>query len=250
MRKNTLGFAIGALLLTGSISVVVKISNEKNQPAARNPLSVFTVLQAHGGYNDQARSRFTQNATMTTYHPDDLGIPQNQPERKLKFSREGSIVRLDKTSLNKSHTFLFDGHTVVRTTHQPGTQPEVKVLNGGEAERAMFHLATFGPLPILKRLSDPHAQVVYMGATEKGNRFHVKTPRGVWDIYTNSNHLIERLEVEGATVTYGDYRKVNGLNLPFYQQVRKGNKLLWEIKFDAVDFTPVFADGFFKSDLL
>lgn len=250
MRKNTLGFALGALLLTGSITVVVKISNETNQPAARNPVSIFTVLQAHGGYNDQARSRFTQNATMTTYVQDDLGISQDQRERKLKFSIDRSIVRYDKTSLHKSHMFLFDGHTMVRTTYQPETQPEVKVLNGNEAEVAKFQPATFGLLPILKRLSDPHAQVVYMGTTEKGNRFHVKTPRGVWDIYTNSNHLIERVEVKGATVTYGDYRKVDGLNLPFYQQVRKGNNLLWEIKFDAVDFNPVFADGFFKSDFL
>jgi hypothetical protein len=249
MKKNALKFAFGALLLSGSITVVVKVICESNQQAPPSPISVFTVLQAHGGYNEQTRSRFTQNATLTYYEDNPVG-PQSYRERKLKLSVDHSFVRLDKTFLNLYRTFLSNGKNLVQITYHPETKSEAKLLTGQEASKAKFPLATFGLLPILKRISDPQSTVRYIGATSKGNHFHVKTPRGVWDFYTNSNNLIDRVEVDGLTVTYGDYRTIDNLNLPFYQQVREGNKLLYEMRLEAVDFNPVFADGYFKSALL
>jgi hypothetical protein len=102
----------------------------------------------------------------------------------------------------------------------------------------------------LRPLLDPRTQVSYVGPTSKGNRFQVKTLNGSWYFYTNSNHLIERVEIDNINITYGDYRTVGGLKLPFYQQVRKADKLLYEIKFDTFEFNPVFAADFFKSAVL
>jgi hypothetical protein len=139
---------------------------------------------------------------------------------------------------------LFDGNTLIRTTFQAGTQLDVKAVDGTEAASIKFQIATFGLLPILKRLSDPATQVTYVGATEKGNRFQVKTGGGSWYFYSNSNHLIDRLEVGEINITYGDYRTVDGLTLPFYQNVRKGETFLYELRFDTFELNPVFATGF------
>jgi hypothetical protein len=249
MKKNALRFGISALLLTGSITVAVKVVYKSNRQAPLNPISVLTVLQAHGGYNAQARSRFTQTATLT-YYEENPANPQLYRERKLNFSTDASFVRLEKTVLNNHQILLSNETNVVRITYQQGSRPKARLLSGEEAARARFQQATVGLLPILKRICDPQSTVDYIGETSKGNQFHVKNPRGFWDFYTNSNHLIDRVEVNGMTITYGDYRTVDGLNLPFYQQVRQGNKLLYEMKLDMVNFNPVFADGYFKSDLL
>jgi hypothetical protein len=249
MKKNAFRFVVSALVLTGSITVVVKVVNKSNRQAPPNPISVFTVLQAHGGYNQQARSKFTQTATLT-YYEESPANPQIYRERKLNLSTDGSFVRLEKTFFNNHQILLSNETNVVRITYQQGSRQVATLLSGDEDARARFQLATVGLLPILKRICDPQSTVDYIGGTANGNQFHVKNPRGSWDFYTNSNHLIERVEVNGITITYADYRTVDGLNLPFYQQVRDGNKLLWEIRLDRVDFNPVFADGYFKSDLL
>ena len=239
MRKKILWLVISALLLTGSTTVVVKF--------VLTPISVFTVLEAHGGYNNKERSRFTQNATLT-YYPHSADSPRR--ERKLRLSVDHSIVRFEKTGLNKDQRFWYNGQILVRTTFHVGTRPEVKVLNVTEANKIKFQMATFGLAPVLKRLSDPSTQVVYVGATAKGNQFQVNTADGPWFFYTKPNHLIDRLEVRDITITYGDYRTVDGLNLPFYQQVRKGATLIYEIRFDTFDFNPCICRRFFQSDLL
>lgn len=254
MRKSFLTvIVISGLIFAGcSMAALVKFVRQykttaTRQAAATASVTVFTVLQAHGAHNDKVRSAFRQNATLTYYSDTSTG-PQPLVERKLSFATDGSTIRFDKTTLNRTNSFLCDGKTTVRTTFDAGTQLESKVLGHYEAAGIKFQVATFGLLPILKRLSNTSTQVVYLGVTSEGQRFEVKTAKGPWYFYVDSNNLIARVEADHINITYGDYRTVDGLNLPFYQQVKKGYKLLWEIKFESPDFNPVFAPDLFKSE--
>lgn len=254
MRKTFLcPVVISSMLLVGvgmtlAVRLVYRSMSTANRQAANLPVtvSVLTVLQAHTGHKDKELPRFAQKGTLRYYLDISAG---SQPvfERKLRLSIDRSLVRYDKAAFDRNQSYLFDGHTLVRTTLHAARQGEVKVIDGVEAASIKFQIATFGLLPILRRLSEPSAQVVYVGATSKGNRFQVKTVGGSWYFYANSNHLIDRLEVDDITITYRDYRTVEGLKLPFYQQVKKGDKLLYEIKFETFDLNPVFAVGFFKN---
>lgn len=246
--SSVLLIAVGMTVAVGHVYRHISTANWR---AADNPISisVFTILQAHGGHNDKEWPNFTQKGTLT-YHLNISAGSQRVFERKLRLSMDRSLVRYVKGTFNRNQSYLFDGHTLVRTTSEPETQVEVKVMDGVEAASIKFQIATFGLLPLLRRLSEPGTQVFYVGATSKGDQFQVKTARGSWYFYTNSNHLIDRLELNDINVTYGDYRTLEGLKLPFYQQVKKGDKLLYEIKVETLDVHPVFAAGLFKSDLL
>jgi hypothetical protein len=124
---------------------------------------------------------------------------------------------------------------------------EVKALDGVEAASIKFQIATSGLLPILKRLSDRETKVSFLGATSKGDRFEVKTANGSWYFHSNVRHLIERVEIGEINITYSDYRTVDGLTLPYYQKVQKGDRFLYDIKFDSFELNRVFATGFFKN---
>lgn len=247
MRKtfSQLVMIIGVLLAVAGLAALVRLVNRSNSTTnrqARPSVSVFTLLQAHGGRGDREWTRFRQEGTLS-YHIGASAVPQHRFERKLTLSTDGPVVRYDRATLNINQSYLLDGNTLIRTTFQAGTQLDVEAVDGTEAASIKFQIATCGLLPILKRLSDPATQVSYVGATEKGNRFQVKTGGGSWYFYSNSNHLIDRLEVGEINITYGDYRTVNGLTLPFYQNVRKGETLLYELRFDIFDVSPVFASG-------
>jgi len=249
MRKTFLRHVIWSVLLVGvGMTLTVRLVYRRAAPGPVS-VSVLTVLQAHVGHNNKQWPRFTQQGTLMYYRDVPAGS-QRMFERKLRLFVDGSCARYDRTTLDRTQSYLFDGHTVVRTTFDTETRVEGRVIDGLEATSIRRQIATFGLLPILRRLSDPNTQAVYVGATSKGNRFQVKTVGGSWYFYANSNNLIDRLEDNDISITYGDYRTVQGLTLPFYQQVRKGDKLMYDIKLETFDLNPVFTVGFFKSDLL
>jgi len=239
---------IGVLLAVAGLAAVAGVISRSNSTANRQAkpnsvhVSVFTLLQAHGGGSDREWTRFRQEGTLS-YYIGASADPQRRFERKLYLSTDGPVVRYERATPNLNQSYLFDGNTLIRTTFQAGTQLDVKAVDGAEAASIKFQMATFGLLPILKRLSDPAAQVIYVGTTDKEDRFQVKTAGGSWYFYSNSNHLIDRLEVGEINITYGDYRTVDGLTLPFYQSVRKGETLLYELRFDTFELSPVFASG-------
>jgi hypothetical protein len=232
MRKNLFLILIAGLLVAASAVVTVL-----------NRVSVATVLKAHGGYNIKLRSKYTQTATLTYFTNGSTGL-QRVLDVKLKLSVDDTLTRFDKTTFDRSQSYLLDGQNLIR--NDAGIQQEGKTLDGTEAAAIKFQISTFGLLPILKRLSDPRSQVSYIGPTAKGQRFQVKTLRGAWYFYANSNHLIDRLEIENINITFDDYRTVQGMKLPFLEQARKADKLLYEIKFDTFGFNPVFAADLFK----
>lgn len=241
----------GLLLIAIGVAGVVKLSGRNNAPTFRQPepnssqALVLAMLQAHNGGSDRAWTRFSQKGTQT--YSVRASNKTQKFDRKLSLATDGLVVRFDRSTVAMNHSYLLDGNSLVRTTLQTGTRPEAKAVNGVEAASIKFQIATFGLLPVLKRLSDPGAKVFFVGATSKGNRFKVTTINGSWYFYTNEKHLIDRLEVGEVNITYADYRTVRGLILPFKQYVRKGEILLYEINFDTFVLNPALAADFFKS---
>ncbi len=239
----------GLVLMAVGVIAVLRLVNRSSSPALRKaePKSdrVLAVLQAHGGRRDREWKRFFQEGTLR-YYPH-LSTGSQSFERKLSLAIDGSLVKYDKAALETRQSYSFAGNTLVRTTSQKGTRVEVNALDGVEAASIKFQIATSGLLPILKRLSDPGSTVIYLGTTSKGDRFEVKTVNGSWYFHSNVSHLIEQVEIGEINITYGDYRTVDGLTLPYYQNVRKGDRFLYDIKFDSFELNPVFATGFFKS---
>lgn len=234
------------VVIAGVVRSVNRSKSPTVQQANSSRILVSTVVRTHGGHDARDWTRFSLKGTLR-YHVNASTDSQSQFERKLALSGDGSVYRYDRVTLNTSQSYLFDGKTVVRTTSQSGTQMEVKALDGVEAASIKFQIATASLLPILKLLSDPTTKVSYVGRTSKGDRFEVTTNNGSWSFYSNSNHLIDRLEVGEINITYGDYRAVDGLTLPYYQKVAKGETFLYDIKFDTFELNPAQGSKYSKN---
>jgi hypothetical protein len=238
---------IALLLMSIGTATVVRHVNQNNSRAPRQSgpnswIFVLLVLKAHSNGSDRDWTRFSQTGTLR-YYPH-LATGSQRFERKIRLATDGPVVRYDRTTFDITQSYLFDGNILVSKASEDGSR---RPLDSVETESLRFQIRTSGLLPVLKRLSDPATKVVYLGATAKGDRFEVKTQNGSWYFYSNSNHLIDQLEVGEINIMFEDYRTVNGLTLPYYQSVRKGNALLYDIKFDTFELNPVFASDFFES---
>ncbi|HEY6806989.1 MAG TPA: hypothetical protein VI306_25655 [Pyrinomonadaceae bacterium] len=254
--SNTFSYLViisGVILLALGMSFIALQAHHENsfmtfgrfgsRPAV---VSLSSVLQAHGGATDIDWQRFSQQGTLT-YYTGLSSVSRQQVQRKLNFLTDGPNMKYDRASLGSAQTYLFLGDRLVRTTSETGTKQEAKEVEGVEAAGIKFQIATFGLAPVLKRLSDPGAKVRFVSSGSKGDQFEVKTSSGFWYFYCSSSHLIERLEIGEITVTYDDYRTIDGLKMPFHQNVSKGDTLLYEISLEAFTLKPVFARGLFQS---
>jgi hypothetical protein len=250
--KNTFPYLaiFGLFLVAIGIGSVVRSVRQSQSTTVQQANSIniplATVVQTHSGQSTRDWTRFNLKGALR-YQLNVSTDSQRQFERQLTLSGDGSVYRYERVTLNTSQSYLFDGKTIVRTTSESGTQLEVKELDGVEAASIRFQIATAGLVPILKLLSDPGTKVIYAGRTSKGDRFEVTTNSGSWSFYVNANHLIDRLEVGEINITYGDYRAVDGLTLPYYQKVAKGETSLYDIKFDTFELNPAQNPNYAKS---
>src|SRR4051812_48406690 len=107
MRKtfSHLVMIIGALLAIAGLAAVVWLVNRSNSTTNRqarpnsSSVSVFTLLQAHGGRGDRDWTRFRQKGTLS-YHVEAPTVPQRRFERKLNLSTDGPVVRYDRAALD------------------------------------------------------------------------------------------------------------------------------------------------------
>jgi hypothetical protein len=186
-RTFYLVIVFGLLLMAVGI---LKLVNESSSPPRQSePNSsrdlIVALLHAHGGGSERDWRRFLLKGRLR-YYPY-LTNPSQQFERKLILATDGSVFRYEKTTLDVNQSYLFDGNTVVRITSQTEAQLELKALDSEEASVIKSQIASSGPLPILKRVSDPATTIVYLGPTSKGDRFEVKDAKGSWYVYSNSN---------------------------------------------------------------
>lgn len=209
-------------------------------PSEATVAALSTVRQSHSPGIDQPWSRYTQRA---------VRVPAGAPgslEQKVSLFTDGTIVRYEQGDIAVfGQVFIFDGRTIVEHTFRSGVESESRTLEGLDADTIKFQMATFGVLPLLKRLSAPGAQVTLIGATANGEQFRVDSVAGSWFVYTDRYHLIERVTVGDVSLDFQDYRNVDGLMLPFVQSVTQGTQPKYRLNLDSVVVDPTFAPDFF-----
>lgn len=238
-------FAVIVLVLIGiGFTAHQKLPRKSVSPAAPSAAqkiaSLSATLQAHFGAVNKPWPAYTQKGVRTP--PKGSG----QIEQKVSFSTDGTLIRYEQGEAPVYlRIFVFDGHTLVERTVQWGGELEPRVVEGPEADPLKFQMATFGVLPLLKRLSAPNAQVTLLDSSATGDQFQVDNAAGSWWVFTNRDHLIERVKVGDVTIEFQDYRNVDGMTVPFAQSVTQGTLLKYRINFESMVVEPNFPQDFF-----
>ncbi len=245
---------ICALFLSGltSIGLATPSSGNLYQPAST--ISIDQVRQAHSVHeSSKALSAFTATAVKLTPHPGELdsSLPSFF-ERKVRVSIGAGVFRrhsVDPLGV-REQLDLFDGRELYHTAVEMGKQvEEVNQTRDSQTGDLAFGIKTFGLAPVLKQLSDPATEAIYLGRTaRKEDKFEVKTPSGSWTLYSDQQHIIRKVEIGARSIEYADYRVVEGTRLPFIQRVYSGGRLIYELIFTGIDLNPSFPADYFSRE--
>ena len=253
---------IGALILGSLLSTgLLASSSEKAvQPVpaiaigeadqSASPVSIGEVLRAHNApQNTAILSACDGEAVRLTSRPP--GIDRELPSF---FERQVSVVwagnaykRYTADPLRLREQFdLFDGSAPYHAVTERGILAEEANTRADSVE---FGVKTFGLVPVLKQLSDPTTEALYLGRTAyRQDKFDIKTATGRWTLYTDMEHLISRIEVGDKVIEYASYRSVDGVRLPFIQRLSIGGHLIQELIFTRIALNPKLAPNYFRRE--
>ena len=254
---------LGSLLSTG---LLASYSEKPVQPAPAiaiaeavqpaSPVSIGEVLRAHNApQNPDLLSACDGEAVRLTSRP--RGIDHEIPsffERHVSVVWAGNAYRrytADPLRLREQFD-LFDGSVSYHAVAERGIlAEEVNPMTDFQSKSVEFGVKTFGLVPVLKQLSDPTTEAVYSGRTAyRQDRFDIKTATGRWTLYTDTEHLISRIEVGDKVIEYASYRSVDGVRLPFIQRLSTGGQLIQELVFIRIAFNPKLASNYFRRETL
>lgn len=260
--KELLGVLIlGCLLSTGLLALpsekpdhpVPSVSiGEANQPASS--ISINEVLRAHNvPQNPDSLSAFSAEAVRLTSRPP--GIDRELPSF---FEREVSIVvagnaykyhTADPLRLREQYD-MFDGSIPYHAVTERGRViEEANQLADSQSRGVEFSVKTFGLAPILKQLSDPATEVVYLGRTVGSqDKFDIRTATDRWMLYADTEHLIRRVEMRDRAIEYASYRSVDGVRLPFIQRLSIGGQPFQELIFTRINLYTKLPSGYFSRE--
>lgn len=263
MKILIITLILGILLSTGllasssekKIQPVPAVAVVKADPTA-SPLSIGEVLRAHNAPpNLDILSAYDGEAVRLTSRP--RGIDHEIPsffERQVSVAWAGNAYkRYTADPLTTREQFdLFDGGAPYHTVTERGRVTEkANPMGDSESKSFEFGVKTFGLVPILKYLSDPKTEAVYLGRTAyRQDKFDIKTTTGRWTLYTDAEHLISRVEVGDKTIEYASYRSVDGVRLPFVQRLSIGGQLFQELLFTRIALNPKLDANYFKREAL
>jgi hypothetical protein len=262
--KQLIGTLIlGGLLCTGlyayssanTIQPAPPVSIEEAlQPASPN--SIREVLRAHNiPQRLEDLSAFSAEAVRLTSRP--RGIDREVPsffERRISVVMAGNAYKRHMADpLRQREQFdLFDGNRPYHAVIENGQlAEEARQATESQASGVEFGVKTFGLAPILKQLSDPATEVVYVGRTAHGqDKFDVKTATDRWTLYADMEHLISRIESGDKAIEYAGYRFVEGVRLPLIQRLSIGGQLIQELVFTKIALNPKLPPGYFSREAL
>jgi hypothetical protein len=254
---------LGSLLSTG---LLASSSEKPVQPApaiaigradqSAPPVSIGEVLRAHNApQNPDVLSACDGEAVRLTSRPP--GIDRELPSF---FERQVSVVwagnaykRYTADPLRLREQFdLFDGSVPYHAVTERGMlAEEANPMDYSQSKSVEFGVKTFGLAPILKQLSDPTTEAVYLGRTAFGqDKFDIKTATGRWTLYADTEHLVSRIEVGDKVIEYASYRSVDGVRLPFIQRLSIGGQLIQELVFTRIAINPKLASNCFRRETL
>src|SRR5882724_5447057 len=245
----TIVLGIGLVIST---EVATAISKRISKPAAQ--MSLQTILRSHNIPRDgDPLSSTLSEASRFTYFDSGTGTgKQDFFERKtiVYTSRNAfKVFRTDPLGLrqqidasNGSQENVHAEYTKDRETQTPYQMQDAQLAS------SRFLVGTFGLVPILKQLSDPSTKDQWLGSSNGEDILSVTSPAGTWVIYVNNKGLIHRAEIGKCVFEYADYRVVNGISIPFFQNVYVGNKLVYELTFTRIELNQAFAPDFFSKE--
>jgi hypothetical protein len=219
-------------------------------------LSVGDLLQAHNVPRgpDALSSSVAEAVKFISYYGDTGGESPSFFERKVSVSIDGNAFKRHKAAPQglSEHFDLSDGQGAYRAVVERGSQAEgVKRMAESDFAAVEFSIKTFGLVPILNQLSDPAAEIVYLGRTARGeDKFKVRDSAGSRVLYADHWHMIRRVEMGDKVIEYADYRPVEGVQLPFLQRLYVKGHLIYELVFTKIDLTPAFPAGYFSREAL
>lgn len=241
---------MSALISTGLIASSARTSDH-SAPAA----AIAQVLEAHNAWEADALSSFNAEAVRLTFYNDSrVSKLPDFFERKISVSSNGNAFRRIKSDPMglTIQLDLFDGQTAYQAAIEKGsTVTDAHQVSDSQFEGVRFSIRTFGLVPILKQLSDPATEVVYLGASaRRQDKFEVKTAAGRYILYTDHQHLIRKVEIGDKTILFADYRSVEGIQLPFIEKFFIGENTVYEIFFTHIDLNPEFPEDYFTREAL
>lgn len=228
--------------------------NVAKPPAS--PVSIGEVLSAHNvSQNPDVFSSFDAEAVRLTSRPPEIDRQlQSFFERRVTVVMAGDAYKrhtADPLRLREQYD-LFDGSVPYHAVIENGKLvAQANPVADSESRGVEFSIKTFGLVPILKQLSDPATEAVYLGRTAYGqDKFDVKTSTDRWTLYTDAERLISRIEVRGRTIEYASYRLVDGVRLPFIQRLSSGGQLVQELNFTRITLDPKLSSSYFSREAL
>ena len=251
MKKLIGTLILGSLLCLGLFALSYAKPDQSAPPVSigvadrpASPVSIGDVLRAHNvPQNPDALSAFVAEAVRLTSRP--AGIDRESPSF---FERQVSVVMADNRYKRytadplkqREQVVLFDGSAFHYAVSERGKlAEEANQMMDSQARGVELNVKTFNLVPILKQLSDPATEVIYLGRTVGSqDKFDVKTATNRWTLYADTEHLICRIEVRDRVVEYASYRSVDGVRLPFVQRLSIGGQLVQEMVFTRIALNP------------
>jgi hypothetical protein len=254
MREKTVALA----LLSGLLSIAVlsaRAGREKTaELSAAPPISLKSVLQAHNVVDDPGRTAIFFAEAQRTVSASAAGSSEmpSSFDRMVTVSRQGKAYRYQRVD-PIAHTktiYVFDGNTTSHAMMVEGRLVKESNHSGDSPSEAVgLEIKTFGLLPILKQLADPNTQSIYEGQNAEGlDRFQVRTSTRLWIVYAGAQHLIRRVESGGNAIDYDDYRSVDGVWLPYFQQFSVRGKRYYNLTFNRIDLKADFSRDYFSRE--
>ncbi len=200
-------------------------------------------------------SAWTADAVRLSYYSADPGgeFP-GVFARRVSVSVLGDAFKRDKTDPLgvRREIDVFDGRVAHHSVIEGGRAVEDAAETQEPQLRAIEStVKAFGLIPFLKQLADPAVRVVYSGQTaETLDKFEVRTGNVRWALFTDKKRLIRRVEIGSAAIEFGDYRSVDGSQLPFSEKVSVEGRHAFELVFTEINLNPAFSPDYFSREAL
>jgi len=247
MKKQVSALIASGLVLIGS--ACYKKPDQAASITINKVLGAHNTSQAPGGL-----ARSVAVAAKTQYlYADSQGEPPVFAELEVRVCFDGDAFKREKRELQsrKEQVEISDGQVAFRSGIDGGRpNGSASELQDSQFEGVKFNVMTFGIIPLLRHLRNPSVDAVYLPGAEGGQeKIEVKIDSVVWTMYLGQDHLIRKVEMvhnkNFLVIEYGDYRPVDGLQLPFFQRVFDDGKPSYELVFSRYELNPSYPGDYF-----
>jgi hypothetical protein len=246
MKNRIQVVSINVALLTG---VIITSFIRASHPAIEKPISYTpkdqSIEQLFKGF-----SVFVKAKKYTTIPSESGSELPKFFERKVEISVSGDAFRIDKVdpagAVREIET--FDGEALETVVVENGKKVERSSRKAASPHDAVeFNIKNLSLIAVLSYLSDSATKITFLERTmRKEDKIEVKVGASSFIAYLDAARIVRKVEVGKYTVEYGDYRMLDGLQIPFVERVFVKGDLLYELAFTEMNLRAEFPEGFFS----